>query len=192
MATVNELVLANRSYRRFNESRTISRQELLELTELARNCGSGGNGQPLKYLLSCDAETNARVFPPLKWAGALPDWDGPGEGERPSAYIVILLDTEVSKSPGCDHGIVAQTMLLGAVERGLGGCMLGAIDRVALREALAIPERYVISLVVALGEPVEKVVLEGLRPDGSTTYYRDAQNVHHVPKRSLEELIVEF
>ena len=117
-------------------------------------------------------------------------WSGPAEGERPSAYIVILGDTEIRKSFGCDHGIAAQSIMLGATERGLGGCMIGSIKRDALRETLEIPERYEIQLVLALGKPAETVVLEDVGPDGSIKYYRDEEDAHHVPKRSLDELIL--
>ena len=187
---IKELIARNRSYRRFNESKLIPRAMLYELLELARLAASGGNRQPLKYMLSADSETNAKAFPPLGWAGHLKDWPGPAEGERPTAYIIILGDTEVSKGFGCDHGIAAQNILLGAAERGLGGCMIAGIQRDALRAALQIPERYEILLVVALGEPAEKVVIDDVGPDGDTKYWRDADDVHHVPKRTLEQLIV--
>jgi len=187
-----ELVLKNRSYRRFHQNVAVSRARLLELVDLARQCPSAANAQPLKYLLLADPETNAKIFPSLRWAGALKDWPGPAEGERPAAYIIILLDTRIRSNAGCDHGIVAQTILLGATEAGLGGCMLGAIDRPKLKEDLAIPDHFDIALVVALGKPKETVVLEPLKAGNSTDYYRDAHGVHHVPKRSLEEVVVEF
>lgn len=187
---LKDLVWKNRSYRRFDQKAAVDRETLRELVDLARHAASGSNKQPLKYVLSCDPETNARIFPHTHWAGYLTDWPGPVEGERPSAYIVILGDTEISNSVGCDHGIAAQTMLLGATEKGLGGCMIGAVDRPGLRAALDIPERYEIQLVLALGKPIEKVVLEDVGPDGDIKYHRDAQGVHYVPKRSLDELIL--
>ena len=124
------------------------------------------------------------------WAGYLSDWSGPAEGERPAAYIVILGDTELRKTFGCDHGIAAQSIMLGATERGLGGCMIGSIDRDALRQVLDIPERYEILLILALGKPAETVVLEDVGPGGDIKYYRDEEDVHHVPKRTLGELII--
>ena len=124
------------------------------------------------------------------WAGYIRSWKGPAEGERPSAYIVILGDTELNKSFGCDHGIAAQSIMLGATERGLGGCMIGSIDRPKLRQVLDIPERYEILLVLALGKPSETVVLEDVGPDGDIKYYRDEEDVHHVPKRTLSELVL--
>jgi len=185
-----DLVLRNRSYRRFDESDRVTRQTLLELVDLARQTPSAGNKQPLKYLLSADPETNALIFPTLGWAGYLKDWPGPGPGERPTGYIVLLVDETIAKDWWCDDGIAAQTIYLGAVARGLGGCMIGNIQREKLREALAIPEHLKIRLVLALGVPAERVVLEPLPPDGDVRYWRDEKGVHHVPKRSLEEIVL--
>ena len=188
--SLRELVLKTRSYRRFYQEHTVDLATLKDLVDLARQSASGSNRQPLKYVLSCDPERNATIFPLTRWAGALPDWPGPEEGERPSAYIIILCDTEISKSAGVDHGIAAQSIMLGATEVGLGGCMIGSIDRPKLRAALEIPERYEILLLLALGKPKETVVLEALGPDGDTRYHRDAEGVHYVPKRALEEIIL--
>jgi len=188
--TLRDLVLKNRSYRRFHQDVPVDLDTLRALVDLARASASGANLQPLKYVLSCDPATNARIFPHTRWAGYLKDWGGPAEGERPAAYVVILGDTEISKSFGCDHGIAAQSIMLGAAERGLGGCMIGSIDRDELRQALDIPQRYEILLILALGQPRETVVLEDVGPNGSIKYYRDAQDVHHVPKRPLADLIV--
>ncbi|HUT25421.1 MAG TPA: nitroreductase family protein [Sumerlaeia bacterium] len=188
---LRDLVLINRSCRRFYEDEKISCETLRKLVDLARHTASGANLQPLKYILSCDPEKNAKIFPCAVWAGYLTDWPGPAEGERPSAYIVILLDTTVSKSAGCDHGIAAQTILLGAAERGLGGCMIGSIKRDELRRTLRIPDPYDVLLIVALGKPKEKVVIDPVGPDGGIEYWRDAEDVHHVPKRSLDEIIID-
>jgi nitroreductase len=190
MKELRDLVLKTRSYRRFDKEVPIQLETLKALVDLARLSASAANRQPLKYILSCDPQTNAHIFPHTRWAGYLQDWGGPAEGERPAAYVVILGDTEVSKNFGCDHGIAAQSIMLGATEKGLGGCMIGSIDRARLREELDIPERYEILLILALGKPAEKVVLEEVGPDGDIKYYRDAEDVHHVPKRTLDELIL--
>ncbi len=168
----------------------IDEQSLRSLVDLARCTAAGANLQSLKYILSWTPERNAIVFRTLSWAGYLTDWPGPAEGERPTGYIIILGDTSISKNHFCDHGIAAQTILLGAVEKGFGGCIFGSIDRERLRNDLNIDEKYEILLVIALGKPAEKVVLEPVGPDGSIKYYRDAEGVHHVPKRSLDEIIV--
>ena len=190
MANLRDLVLQNRSHRRFDESHTIPRETLVELVALARCTASAANRQSLKYILSADLETNARIFPCLTWAAYLKDWDGPAPGQRPSAYIVILIDETISKDWWCDDGIAAQTILLGAVEKGLAGCMLGAIQKERLRRELDIPEYLMIRLVLALGKPAETVVLEDIEPGGDIRYWRDEKGIHHVPKRKLEELIV--
>jgi len=187
---LEDLVRKNRSYRRFYQDVPVDLETLRALVNLARLSASGANRQPLKYIVSCEPGTNARIFPHTRWAGYLKDWPGPAEGERPAAYIVILGDTEIRKSFGCDHGIAAQSIMLGATERGLGGCIIGSIDRSGLRQVLGIPDRYEILLVLALGKPREKVMLEEVGPDGDIRYYRDADGVHHVPKRSLDELIL--
>jgi nitroreductase len=190
MTTFTELVLRNRSYRRFAETVAISREILVELVGLARCTASAANRQPLKYILSADPGTNSRIFPSLSWAAYLKDWDGPVAGQRPAAYIVILIDQTIAKDWWCDDGIAAQTILLGAVEMGLGGCILGGIQKENLRRELDIPSHLMPRLVVALGKPAETVVLEDLAPGGDIRYWRDEQGVHHVPKRSLDELII--
>jgi nitroreductase len=187
---IKELVRLNRSYRRFYQNVPIEHETLTELVDLARLSASSSNRQPLKYILSWTPESNAAVFPHLRWAGYLKDWDGPAEGERPSAYIIILGDRNLSKNFGCDHGIAAQSILLGAAEAGFGGCILGAIQRSELHEILTIPAEYEILLVLALGKPRETVVLETVGPDGDIKYWRDEDDVHHVPKRSLDEIIL--
>jgi len=186
---VRDLILKNRSYRRFYENEPVSEEVLRGLVDLARLSPSAGNRQPLKYLLSWTPERNALIFPCLSWAGYLTDWPGPAEGERPAAYIIILADTTISADAGCDHGIAAQSIMLGAVEQGLGGCIIAAVKREELQRRLGIPEHLKILLVLALGRPKEQVVLEEVT-DGEIKYWRDKQAVHHVPKRRLEELII--
>lgn len=188
---IRDIILKNRSYRRFDQSASVKRETLRELVDLARLSPSGANAQPLKYLLSNEPERNALIFMRLAWAGYLKDWPGPQEGERPAAYIVILGDTRIKPEFGVDPGIAAQSMLLGAVERGLGGCILASIKRAELAADLGIPEHFEILLVIALGVPVEKVVLEAVGKDGDIRYWRDEQGVHHVPKRDLDALILD-
>jgi len=185
-----ELIVRSRSYRRFDASKRIDAAALRHLVDIARRTPSAANRQPLKYILISDAGGCARLFPHLKWAAALKGWSGPAERERPTAYVIVLSDTQISADPGCDHGIACQSMLLAAVEKGLGGCMLGAIDRDAIRREFRVPQRYAIALVVALGVPAETCVLEDAEPGGDVTYYRDASGVHHVPKRPLDEIIL--
>lgn len=190
--TLKELVLKNRSYRRFYQEVPVEQETLRELVDLARLSASGANRQPLKYVLCCDPEKNAAVFTQLGWAAYLKDWPGPSEGEKPTAYIIVLGDRKIKESFGPDHGIAAQSILLGATERGLGGCIIATIRKEKLREALGIPDQYEILLVLALGKPKEIVKIETIGPDGNIKYWRDDQGTHHVPKRSLDEIILDY
>jgi nitroreductase len=185
-----DLALKTRSYRRFDANVKIERALCEELVDSARISASGANRQPLKYMISCDAETNATIFPNLSWAGYLKSWTGPSEDKRPTAYIIILHDTSIAEGPGCAHGIAAQTLLLAATEKGLGGCMIGSIKKNELRQALHIDAQYEILLVIALGKPAETVVLEEVGADGDIQYWRDENGVHHVPKRRLQDVII--
>lgn len=187
---IKDLIRQNRSYRRFQQDFEITSDTLGQLIDLARMSPSGANLQPLKYIISCDKQKNDLIFPLLGWAGYLKDWPGPAEGERPSAYIIILGDTRISKSFGCDHGIAAQSILLGAAEQGLGGCMIGTIKKKELATTINNPEHFEILLVIALGKPAEQVVIESTGSDGDIKYWRDKDGVHHVPKRSLDEIII--
>jgi nitroreductase len=187
---IKDMVLKSRSYRRFYQDHVVSMETLKELIDLARLTASAANRQPLKYTLSNESVRNAIIFDQLAWAGYLKDWPGPSEGERPSAYIIMLGDTEISRDFSFDNGIAAQTILLGAVEKGLGGCMIASIRREKLRTALNIPVRYEIVLVIAIGKPKETVVLEPMGPDGDVKYWRDGEGKHYVPKRSLEEVLI--
>ncbi len=187
---IEDLIRKTRSCRRFHQEEAVSEETLKGLVDLARLSASAGNLQPLKYILSADPEKNDKIFSCLAWAAYLKDWPGPAEGERPSAYIVVLGDSEISINCWCDHGIAAQSIMLGATERGLGGCIVGSIDRNRLRELLGIPERFEILLVLAIGKPKEEIVLEEIPEDGSIKYWRDDDGVHHVPKRRLEDIIL--
>ncbi len=188
---LKELILKNRSYRRFYEDENISYETLKELVELARNTPSTVNSQALKFKLICDKEQNEKVFSTLAWAGMLKDWAGPEAGERPSAYIIVMCDLSLGNNKHYDEGIASQTIMLGAVEKGLGGCIIGSIKKEELAEKLNIDlSKYSIDLVLALGKPKENVKLIELPESKSTAYYRDENGVHYVPKRSLDDIII--
>jgi nitroreductase len=186
---LKDLIYKNRSYRRFHQDERVSIETLKELVDLARHTASGANLQSLKYILSCEPVTNDKIFKRLSWAAYLKDWKGPAEGERPSAYLVVLGDTRIHTNFFCDHGIACQSILLGAVEKGLGGCMLASIDRQGLAKDLGIEEHFEILLTVAIGRPLETVMIEYIEAGGDIKYWRDENGVHHVPKRPLDEII---
>jgi nitroreductase len=185
-----ELVKSNRSCRRFDNTFALDTQTLTELVELSRYTASGANNQPLKYIISSSREQNDQIFSCLTWAAYLKEWKGPEPGEQPTGYIVILGDTTIAKNFWCDHGIAAQTMLLGARARGLAGCMFAAINIKKLKELLGIGDHLEVKLVIALGKPVEEACIDDVGDDGDIRYFRDENQIHHVPKRKLEDLIL--
>lgn len=189
--SIKDLVTKNRTFRRFDEEYTIEYKTLEGLINLARLSASGANRQPLKFLIYNTTVQSEKIFPTLSWAGYLTEWPGPEKGERPSAYIIILGDKSITDSFGIDHGIAAQSIMLGATEAGLGGCMISSVKKDELAEQLGIPEKFEILLVLALGKPVEKVVIEEIK-EGDVKYWRDTSRTHHVPKRSLDELIIKL
>lgn len=186
---LKELVRRTRSYRRFYQERQINTADLSQLVELARLSASGSNKQALKFIIVNEKEKCETVFPCTAWAGYIKEWDGPAEGEKPSAYIIILGDKDISNSFGVDHGIAAQSIMIGASEKGLGGCMIASLKREKLKKDLELPGHYEVLLVLALGYPREKVVIEEVKND-NIKYWRDEDDVHHVPKRRLDDLIL--
>lgn len=188
--TLREMVSRTRSFRRFYENHLLSLTTLEDLVDTARLTGSAANLQPLRYMISVDPQVNAKIFPHLAWAAYLKEWDGPEEGERPAGYIVVLGDQRHSKTSAWDLGIAAQTILLGASEMGLGGCMICSLRKEALSAYLQTPPGFEILMVIALGRPKEKIMLESLGPDGSIQYWRDEKGIHHVPKRDLESILM--
>ncbi len=165
---------------------------LKEMINLARLASSGGNLQSLRYVLVNQEDKNELIFKTLKWAGYLSDWNGPGEGEKPSAYIVMLHDQRINKSYLWDHGLAAQNILLGLTEKGLGACQFHSINRVELASKLNLPAYYEIVMVIAAGKPKEIVVLEEVDASGNIRYWRDQEGTHHVPKRKPDDLILEI
>ncbi len=186
---LQELIYKTRSYRRFDESHFIDINILKELVDLARMSASGANRQPLKYLIYNDEKECDRIFPSLAWAGYLEEWHGPQKGERPSGYIIILGDKNVTETFGVDHGIAAQSIMLGATDKGLGGCIIASLRRDDLQNELEIPDNFEILLVLAIGKSVEKIIIDDVK-DGDIKYWRDSDLNHHVPKRKLDDLIV--
>ena len=187
---VRELTLKNRSYRRFHQDVPVDMQTLRDLVDLARISQSPWNQQAVKFLLCNRPEMNAEIFKHLHWAARMPQWKGPAEGERPAAYIIVVADKELGKIFNFDHVVAGISILLGAVERGLGGCLVGAFSKKSMHATLKLTDRYEPLLAIALGKPNETIVLDPVGPDGDTAYWNDEHGVHHVPKRSLEDLIL--
>lgn len=191
---LKELVIKNRSYRGYDPKVRLTKEDLLELVDLTRYTASSVNEQPLRYYIAWEKEEVEQILPLTMWAKALKNIQLPHPGKEPAAFIIICQDMNISSNTTRfqrDVGVVAQTMLLGAVEKGFGGCMIGSFYKPQLKELLNLPEGVEPNLIVALGKPAEKVVLTDVGKDGSTEYYRDAEDIHYVPKRSLKDLVLE-
>ena len=185
-----DLVTQARSIRRFDGAKEITTEQLRELVDCGRLSPSGANRQPLKYILIHSREMNEKVYENVAWAGYLKDWDGPVLEERPTGYILMLRDNSINKAMTMDEGIAAQSIFLGAAQMGLGGCFIGSFKKEPLKTLFGIGEDFDIALVIALGYPKEEVVLEEINDSGDVKYWRDENKVHHVPKRTLEQVIV--
>ena len=185
-----DLVIKTRSIRRYDESVKVNEATLRDMVDLARLSPSSANLQPLKYKLVTENSQVQAVFESIRFAAYLKDWSGPQPGERPTAYILIMGDLSIKRQFDVDLGIAAQSILLGLTELGLGGCMMGSFNRDKLTMYFDLDPNFEIVLVLAVGKPAETVVIETMKPGDDVKYYRDAQGVHHVPKRSLDELIV--
>ncbi|MFO7558376.1 MAG: nitroreductase family protein [Desulfobacterales bacterium] len=185
-----ELIKQNRTCRRFYQNHRITSETLTQLVDLARLSASAANLQPLKFITSCNLEKNAEIFPCLGWAAYLKDWSGPVDGERPAGYIIILGDTTIGRNFDWDLGIAGQSILLGAREKGLAGCMIASLKKKKLQDLLDVDPAMELLLVIALGKPAEEVCIDPVGKDGNIQYWRDQNGVHHVPKRDIEEIII--
>lgn len=187
--TFHDLVRKARTIRRFAESEPVPEAVMRDLVDVARIVPCGGNQQPLRYRI-VHGDDVRKLDPLVAWAGLLKDWGGPKAGERPAGFIIILSAAGKPQAPLTDIGIAAQTIQLAAAERGYGACIMGSIRRDEIHRVLGIPAEWAVQLAVALGKPAEKVVLEDVPSGGGTAYYRTPDQVHHVPKRRLEDVLV--
>jgi len=192
---MQEIIARTRTFRRFIEKERITTATLRDLIDLARLAGSARNGQPWQYMIANSPELCEKIFPYLGWAGYLTDWKGPVPGERPSAYILCLLNRNRLKGPESeaqfDLGVASQNMLLGAMEKRIGGCRIGAFSP-KLASLFKLPDHLQLSLVIALGKPRETVIIEECKDEDDVRYWRDEHGVHHVPKRPLESCLVDI
>lgn len=186
---IRQLIENNRSYRRFDQSISINEEQVKSWIDLARLSSSGANLQSLKYYISTETKSNEKIFETLKWAGYLEDWNGPKEGEKPVAYVIVFRDDAIATKCFWDHGIAAQSILLGATEEGFGGCMFASMNKEQLMKQFLFPDTLEILMVIALGKPIETVVVEEMKGE-NIRYYRDEKGVHHVPKRKLQDILI--
>lgn len=192
LAPLRKLLEFDRSVRRYDASRGIGREVLEALVELTRYCASSQNMQPLRYVMVTEAADRDRLFPLLRWARHLKDWDGPTPEQRPTAYLVQVTDTRIAPSLLCDCGLQLQAITLGAAMLGISGCIIRNFTPAQVHEALSLEPHYKVEYVLALGYKAENIVLRDLQPGEDYNYYREADGTHVVPKRPLLELILDI
>lgn len=189
---LKDLLRKNRSYRGYDESVPVSHAMLEKWVEQMRYTPSSRNQQPLQFYLASEPEMVAKIQAETHWAALLPQITLPHEGKKPTAFVVICFNKELAPSVEpyrVDVGILAQSLLLAAVEDGFGGCMIGNFSPAKLHEVLMLPEHINPVLVIALGKPDEEIVIT--EPvNGNIDYYRDENDVHYVPKRTWKDLII--
>lgn len=185
-ATLRRLLLHNRSYRGYDNSFVVREDQLRRIIEVATLCPSARNQQVLRFRPVLKDESD-KVLSHIRLGGALPELHLPFPGNEPNAFVVICSTVEESKYVDMDLGIVAQSMLLQATEIGLGGICIGAFDHEPIKEALNLA--YEPLLVLAIGRPKESIELVECHEGDSLTYYRN-NDIHYVPKLSLDDLIL--
>lgn len=187
---IKELLYNTRSCRTFDESRKVTREELLDMVDCARVAPASMNLQPLTYRLVYSRDELDAVQPLTGWGAALPELKLPPEGHRPQAFVVICQDAERfgEKPLDRDVGIAAMAIYMRAAELGLSGCMIGNFKKDALAQTLSLGASVKPLLLIGLGKADEERKLTDVK-DGSTRYYRE-DGIHYVPKRSLDDIII--
>ncbi len=183
--SLDSLLKRNRSYRGYDASRVVTSEDLLRLLEVVPWVGSGMNAQPLRFRLVCGTDA-AAVHPLVRLGAALPQEHLPHPGEEPSAYIVVC-SAASGRVVDIDLGIAAQSILLKAVEMGLGGIFILNFRAAELQTALSLPLEPL--AVIGIGKPLERIFLVDAKPGDSLDYYRK-DGVHFVPKLQLKDLII--
>ena len=188
--TFKELTDKNRSHRECASGASIPTELLTEWISNANHSPAAMNLQALKYIILSDKDDVSRILPLTRWATSL-SIKLPPDDHGPAAFIVMLHDTDIAPIKPIfmiDVGIAAQTIMLSATEAGFGGCIIGSAAEDDIRNALSLPKNLCPVLLLGLGLPEDEIVLT--TADGGVKYYRDENNVHYVPKRPLEEIII--
>jgi len=182
-----ETIKSRRSIRRFSQEK-LDRNFLIELVETARCAPAAANIQSLEYIIVDKPDMCSKLFATLAWASYVKPKRNPQPNERPAAYIVVLVDTEIKKEAHVDAAAAIENILLAAWSKGVGSCWLGAIDKMKILEILNISEKYQVDSVIALGKPAETPKMEDAETE-NTKYYLDDKDVLHVPKKPLKKIL---
>lgn len=190
--SVMELLTTRRTYRRFAQ-KAVPQDVVDDIVQAVRLSSCGANRQAVRLVLVQSPEMVAKVQPLVKWAGYLPPEQGtPKADELPTFYAAVVQDTAIPGDLATDTGIVLANMTLAAWDKGVGSCIMGAINKPALSELLGIAEPDKLAFMVALGYPAHTAKVVPMTEETGIKYYLDEDRNYCVPKRSREELAREI
>lgn len=187
MAVMDTLV-SRRTYRRFAQ-KAVPQDVVDDIVEAVRLSSCGANRQAVRLVVVNKPEAVAKVQPLVKWAAYLPPEQGtPKADELPTLYVAVVQDTSIPGDLATDTGIALANMTLAAWDKGVGSCIMGAINKPALTELLGIEEPQKLAFMVAFGYPAHKAHIVPLTAETGVKYYLDENRDYCVPKRSKEEI----
>lgn len=188
---LEKLLEWRRSYRKFDEERELSKEDIDGILSSIKFASCANNRQFLRFISVESKDKVLEIFDNTRWAASLPNDAGrPKEGERPVYFIAILSDKEKKlKFDGVDQGLVISNLTLAAAERGIGSCIIGSVLDDKMREILSYDERYTCSLVVAFGYPKLESSIKEIDIEEDQSYYLDDKKNYVVPKYKLDDIV---
>jgi len=185
--SLDKLLLWNRSYRGYDKSYIVHRRQLEAIVAVNTKVASSVNTQKLRFHIVTKGTEADKVNAHIRMGRGLPELHLPFPGTEPEAFIIVCSTCPENSGVLIDLGISLQSMLLKAVELGLGGLIIRNMDRDEIASELSLALTPV--AVLAIGRPAEKVVLDTVHEGDSLNYYR-RDGVHHVPKLAAEDLLI--
>ena len=185
---IMELLATRRTYRRFTQ-KAVPADVIADMVEAVRLSSCGANRQALRLVVVQSPEMVARVQPLVKWAAYLPPEEGtPRPGEQPTLFVALVQDSSIPGDKDTDAGIALANLTLAAWAKGVGSCIMGAIDRPRLTELLGLGENEKLHTMVALGYPAHASRIVPLTEATGVKYYLDEHRDYCVPKRSADAI----
>lgn len=186
--SILDSLASRRTYRRFAQT-PVPQDVVEDIIEALRLSSSGANRQAIRLVIVNRPEDVARVQPLVKWAAYLPPEQGtPKADEQPTLFVAVVQDTSIHGDLATDTGIALANMTLAAWDKGVGSCIMGAINRPALAALLGLAENEALHSMVAFGYPSHAAHVVPLTAETGVKYYLDENRDYCVPKRSAAEL----
>lgn len=189
--TLENLLEWRRTYRKFDENKLISKNDIDDILNSIKFASCANNRQYLRFISVENKAKVLEIFENTKWAASLPNNIGrPKEGERPVYFIAILSDEEKKlRFNGIDEGLVISNLTLLAAEKGIGSCIIGSVNDKKMREILNYENNYSCDLVVAFGYPKVKSTIKEINTGEDQAYYLDEDGNYIVPKYKIKDLV---